>query len=474
MPTPTIDTNLPVYIPERPPGVVLFEKDALVSQDISSRFRLLNFLGDVTVVRDGDKADITILGGGPFCHDYLVDSHHTGSEGQIVTMPNTTHTYKIYTTVKGAVDDANANRQTNSQSTSFLICGTGLFEDRYQEAVQIDLDPPSAGSYHLFGTGADTTQIDGMMTSGSLFNIPTQSLDSQVEFHHIEMRTLESIALVQGGGSTRINIDNCWLRPNDSGARAIEAGLGVVGWNISNTNFEGTGIGIDSGTLMNVRLTNCYMAMTIGIRMVNAVQVYCTNVKFNCSLRDVEIGATTGAMIFSAGGACEFNKGIHFTSGGAFSWFDNFTIDGCTFIIGSGDIGIDYSGATREGALLLAVAHVLTGNTFRGTGTAKGIVGGSSLADGPHHSTVVSNAFTGFTAGNEIIDMDLTGDNEVAHNRTDSGATLPNTGVGHVIGGAAEDEIQQGALGSRPATPTGGLMIWVDTDAGDAYMWDTL
>jgi len=383
-------------------------------------------------------AAIATPGAGPWLWDYLICRTYTGVDG--AEFEAFGHTYKIYSTIGAAVADANVNRQAVLQSTSFGIIGTGIDGGspaaHYAVATTIDLDPPSGGSYHLYGSGADTVSIEGTMGSGNLFNIPTQSLDSIVEFHHLELRSNQAINLIQGGGSTRIGVDNCWLRPNDSLSMAISSGSSVIGWNISNTNIEGAGIGIGYiGTgLMNIRLTNCYVAVDTGIQMTNDAQVYCSNVKFACSVADVAIGATTGSLAFSAN-SCEFNKGITFNSGASFCWFDSFIIDGCIFILGSGETGIDYSGVTGAGGLLSCNSHSLVGNTFwTSSATARGIRGGSVAADGPKNVTVVGNSFRGFLGGNEIIDMARPGDeNEIAHNTTDSGATLPDTGTGHSI-----------------------------------------
>jgi hypothetical protein len=394
------------------------------------------------------------IGGVSFYFDMLIDPSWVGPQGQVV-QSFSGFTFRVFNAIKAAADAANTDRQATGQSTSFFICSIENTQYSYQEDTTIDWDPPNAGSYHVYGTGSDATSIEGTMISGDLFNIPTLVNDSIVEFHHLELKTDESIDLIQGGGSTGITLDNCWLRPNDSGAKAIDTGNAGVGWNIANTNIEGSGVGIGrtGAGLMSVRLTTCYVAVTTGIQLINDAQVYCTNVRFNCTDEDVEIGATTGALAFSAGG-CEFNEGIYFTSGASVSWFDNFVVGTCVFNLGSGETGIDYSGATGAGALLNAAAHSITSNTFRGSGTAKGIVGGSALADGPHHVAVGFNSFEGFTAGNEIIDMDLTGDNEVAHNVTDSGAVLMTVGAGHQADSISvwvADDAQNPSIGVIPA-----------------------
>ncbi|KKK88841.1 hypothetical protein LCGC14_2739090, partial [marine sediment metagenome] len=93
-----LEAALQARVPDHPPGVVLYEDDALVSQNISPRFRHLNFIG-ATVDRSTDtteRADIIIPGGqggtGPFEYDYLLDknwatvvSNGLGSEGDSFT-----------------------------------------------------------------------------------------------------------------------------------------------------------------------------------------------------------------------------------------------------------------------------------------------------------------------------------------------------------------------------------------------------
>src|SRR3990167_5463660 len=346
-------------------------------------------------------AVVSGIGSGPFVYDYLIDKNWAtivaaggGSEGETFTTFHG-HTFKVYSTIEAAVSDANTNRQTVLQSTSFFIVGTGVGTSIYQVATTISLDPPSAGSYHLYGSGADTVTIEGMMSSGILFDIPTQSLDSLVEFHHIEIKTSQPITLIQGGGSTRIALDNCWLRPNHSGATAISPGNSGVGWNISNTNIEGSGFGIAAIgiSLMGIRLTNCYIAVSTGIQMTNDAQVYLSNVRFQCSVADVAIGATSGALAFAASN-CEFNNGIIFNSGASLCFFESFIVNGCIFILSGSETGINYAGATGTNTLLACRSHSIVGNAFWTTSaSAVGIRGGSVTANGPKQVAIVGNSF---------------------------------------------------------------------------------
>lgn len=376
------------------------------------------------------------LSSGPFEYDYLIDKkwENIGPEGQDrLTFHG--HTYKVFSSLSRAVTDANVNRQATLQSSSFMLVGTGVEGGspsvHYVEDTQISLNPPNGGSYLIYGSGPDSVTIEGTMTSGDLFNIPTQVNDSVIGIFGIELRTNEAIDLISGGGSTRVLIDNVWLRPNNSSAAAINPGNAGIGWNISNTNIEGVGAAILGGTLYSVRLNTCYVATTIGIDLTNDAQFYGTLVRFNCTTADVNIGATAGSLAFVVDN-CEFNKGIRFNSGAALCAFRTFVVGDCIFILGNGEVGIDYSLCTGASSLIAAESHSLVGNSFSGSGTAEGIRGGLAATNGPRHVAVVANSFEGFAADSEIIDMARDADgNEIAHNVTDSGATLPDTGTGH-------------------------------------------
>lgn len=381
------------------------------------------------------QVSVPHAGLGPFGYDYLIDANWAtvvaaggGTEGQSFTTFHG-HTFKIYSTIGGAVTDANTNRQTLAQSSSFFIAAGD-----YTVSTQITLTPPTSGSYNLFGAGMDSVTITGTMSSGALFLISPSVLDSMVDFQNLELVTTAAINLIQGSLSCRASIDNCFLRPINVGATAISPrSTGVAGWNISNTSIEGTGKGIaSSGTvLLLVRLTNCFIQTATGIELGEQGFIECDNVRFECSTRDISITANVSSLALLLSN-CEFHKGIRFS--GTPCWFSNFVVSGCLFFLGSGEVGIDYSGATAALSLLDCRGHSLVGNSFFGAGTAIGIRGGSATAAGPTTCTVVGNTFISFTAGNEIIDMDRAADgNNVAHNATDSGTVLPDTGHSHKL-----------------------------------------
>src|SRR3990167_3281924 len=109
------------------------------------------------VVTAGNLAE---RGMGPFMWDYLVDANWAaevaagrGTEGQVFTTFHG-HTFKVYSTIPAAITDANANRQTANQDSSFfIVAGT------YTISSANTLLPPLLGAYHFYGSGQRETII---------------------------------------------------------------------------------------------------------------------------------------------------------------------------------------------------------------------------------------------------------------------------------------------------------------------------
>lgn len=394
------------------------------------------------------QVELPSSGSGPFGYDYLIDTNWAtvvaagdGTEGQSFTTFHG-YTFKVYSTIKAAVDNANSSRQTLGQSSSFFIAGGD-----YTVSVTIEIDPPTSGSYHFYGSGSDSVTITGTMSSGNLFHIAAIVLDSLVEFHHLEMVTSNAVTLIAADTSDRVTIDNCFLRPLNTSAKAIAPGhTAGAGWSISNTSIEGTGIGIKDGTaLFYMRITNSYIAVATGIEIGNQGLLECENVQFACSTQDVSFTTTASGGEGVLFNNCQFEKGMRFS--GSVCWIFNFVVTGCFFLLGSGEVGINYSGATALNSLLDAKAHSIVGNTFFGVSSSIGIRGGSATAGGPRYCTVVGNTFYSFTGGNEIVDMLKTG-NVVAHNTSDSGYLLPDQDPHHGGSGVPGPPGQEGEPGA--------------------------
>ncbi len=357
-------------------------------------------------------------GQGTFCYDYRVISSWTGTEGQSFTLENTTHSYKTYSTVKSAVDDANANRQTVGQSSSFFICG-GL----YQEATTISIDPPISGSYHFFGVGRDRVTIEGTMTSGHLFDVATQASESIVTMSEIMLDTSNAITLLNGGGSTRIFLDNLWFRPRNNDAIALDPGIPGVGVWLSDFLIEGSGLGIaeSGGIYGGLHLANGYISTRIGIETSGDSLIFSSNVQFSCSSYDVLISSAGANAFISFTGGCYFTRGCRIESNLAVV-IGSLIYNGCTFNLGASEIGVDFASATDASS---CKAFTFVGNTLSG---ASGAIGVRGLAgSGPTYSVVKANTFEGFTSGNEIVDMDHS-TNTVGNNVSDAGA-ISESGV---------------------------------------------
>ena len=79
-----------------------------------------------------DEIDISLKatgGGFGFCYDYLVMSGWTGTEGQTITIPDSTETFQVYSTIGGAISAANT---ANTAGKTFSI---GVCPATYNESI---------------------------------------------------------------------------------------------------------------------------------------------------------------------------------------------------------------------------------------------------------------------------------------------------------------------------------------------------
>ena len=72
---------------------------------------------------------LTFGGGLGFCYDYLVMSGWVGTEGQTITIPDSTETFQVYSTIGGAISAANT---ANTAGKTFSI---GVCPGTYNESI---------------------------------------------------------------------------------------------------------------------------------------------------------------------------------------------------------------------------------------------------------------------------------------------------------------------------------------------------
>ena len=380
--------------------------------------------------------DHTFVGEGPFWYNYLIDDSYAGlgPEGKVLPTLHG-HTYKVYSTIPGAVSDANTNRQAVGQSSSFLIC-----EGIYTINSGITNNPPNSGSYHFYGTGQGSEIRPGADPITIFTNAPLV-IQSQVSYHDLYFNAAgqSGVTFLDYGGSVRGLVDHCILNTS-AGGLAIAPGNGAVGLLVSNCNIQGSGRGIggffelecfivnnvfESGMDIGIDLDNCAHFLVVG----NKFDQLDTAIRFraNAFISNVVISGNI-IELGSASVGIKFDAGLNIQAAIAISGNDFSNI-------GDGSVGIDFNLATLASAVIRGIS--ISGNTFHGGGdfsTGIGIRGGMGV-----YQCIISNsAFHRFPAGNEIVNWAGNG-NEAMHNissRDISGVSTkqPLADIGNPVG----------------------------------------
>lgn len=99
------------------------------------------------------RFDVDAVGAG-FCYDFLVMPNWAGTEGRQFTKFDRVSTFRIYSTLQGAIDQAEADQETRA----ILLCG--------QTSENVEWDPGSGNNYagSLIIHGIDSTGTTGNMT----------------------------------------------------------------------------------------------------------------------------------------------------------------------------------------------------------------------------------------------------------------------------------------------------------------------
>ncbi len=84
----------------------------------------VDFRNGLTATRNGRRITVDAAGGVGFCYDYHVDVDYIGTEGAVVAISESTHTFKRFSTIQGAIDDAVADGQSGKTYSLGICPGT--------------------------------------------------------------------------------------------------------------------------------------------------------------------------------------------------------------------------------------------------------------------------------------------------------------------------------------------------------------
>lgn len=456
-----------------------------------NRFSVVDFVGGaaghIKSRMDANVAEIRVGGGGADCmFDYLVSecwadevAAGRGVEGQVMTSL-TGCTFIVYSTIAATMTAIDA-LGTDDSSTVFICRGT------YAETFTIPSTLDS--SITIIGSGIDNTIIKPASGSGAIITTAAQTADNNI-------LTIADLTVDTGNmsaGAIGISFGSAQhfkfhrMRINTAtdtiGCRPHNATLGNSSV-FAQVSFTGTGIGIQPSTSVGrsprTTVSACEFAdgLAIGIQLTTGTNFYLINggTHFACSQGVVINGSLPADITITD---CFFDQcadGVKVTNPAGGGRSNNIIINDNLFYLCQD--GVDLGTASGE----INGCNV-EGNTFDASGgTYVGIRAHATLLQ---HSIILGNTFLGFTSGNEITGITAaqaqTANTQIVHNVTDSGATLPEWGVGHASGGgpAAPNDAQFLTLAAdtdltaeRVLTP--GLNLFAtDAGANGAYTLDS-
>ena len=278
-------------VPDHPPGVVVYQDSARVSTDVSPRFRHLDFIG-ANVSRDGERAEIRMRGGGVFCFDYLVNkcwadevTAGRGSEGDTIN-DGFGCSFKVYSTVQGAVDDAESRQASGDLNDSVAIA---ICAGRYSETVILGATGgiDSSNGMWLYGFGLTPAGGVGHTTGAVSIGIANSTVAAIDMQSGTPTYILENLNLDTLSGAATVGFSLEASGTNVSGeARNCQFGTKVGGdfsiFKFDNCEFQELGYTIPTGkTPATVTFNHC--AFTGGNQMVwtgGAQQHYFDNCMF--------------------------------------------------------------------------------------------------------------------------------------------------------------------------------------------------
>lgn len=372
---------------------------------------------------------ICLTGAGADCmYDHLVSpcwadvvAAGKGTEGQTFTSQSNCD-FRIWSTLAGAAGAANF-----SNSTVYLCVGD------HTVTAQLNIFHDSDEVLTFIGAGMERTRIIGTQASGRMLNfsgpaspdaygIVVKNLsimaDNPIELVRLAAGALSFEDVIfdldRGGGGVGLN---------------VPSGVSLYGLNVKffgGTNNVGTGITFASGSVDDDngahRLIKCFFDTSIGIQCSGSDDVWVDNSDFLCESRDV-LFTTSSLMERVSFNNSRFTKGVRIESVAGIV-HKGLSFSTCKWRLGANEVGIDYDHTTTS-----ATALGLSVQDCEFHATTASSIGIRGETDGPIQSIIKGNKFFGFTANNEMVGLlaTLASGNQIGHNTTDSGATLPDT-----------------------------------------------
>lgn len=452
-------------------------------------FDRINLVGGTATVNADEPRQIDIsLGGtagsGADCmFDYLVSSCFATlsgfTEGEVFSSVSGC-TFQGYSTIQGAATAISALSAPNLDPVLYICPGV------YVENVVFS--GPTANTVTIIGAGRLATQITGPAAFGTtLAHTVTSSTLFILENLRVNAsNTVGAICIGDVGGSSNWLVRNCQINTSATASSiGIYTGPSTAStpWRFEQCLFSGSGTGFadsgpgDTGVVWgNVMVQNSSFTVATGVWFSNDNNFTAENCMFTglIGIKNDASQTVDGLKL----NTCFFRgctSGVISTGGGGFR---RGQIESCRFE--SCVTAIDFGTVANA-----STAFEIEGNTFIAfTGSNKAIDDTSGQLS---QSIILGNSFTGYTAGNEIIGVD-TSDNQIAHNTTDSGFTLPDTHIGGAGGAGANEPYVvyapptalpnakqyinvSGAVPTPATTPEGAFFYNTTTDA--LYVNDT-
>lgn len=358
--------------------------------------------------------------GGVYQADYVIDPNYTGTAGGII-ITATGATVRAYATLSGAITHALANRTAANQDTTFYFVG-GV----HVVSTAQTLTPPNGGSWVFIGSGTDATEISCTQASGTAFTCSNISGAGRYVIQDLKITTTQPIKIWDCGSGNESFFNLVHFDPNNGSAVGLDAGVASnsLGTFATGCTFTGSGKGVggSSGPVAagSFYAGNCFFQSAVGISLGSqSGLVVVSGGRATCSTVFIDVPSSTAEIVAVSAVAVDC-PGFRITGSGTILHALSFT--GCTFVLSSTEIGIDFAQTTGAGSANVDGVS-LVGNNFYGGASTVGIKGHASAASGPQAATVIGNSFYGFATGNEITNMHKTGDGtRVFNNISDAGA----------------------------------------------------
>lgn len=370
---------------------------------------------------------------GPFWYDYLIDANWAtevaagrGTEGQEFT---TFHgfSFKVYSTPDGARDDAVTNRATSGQDTTFLVVAGDY-------TMTSTLELTCAGNYQThrwIGSGPNRTKFLAGANSTAIVNCQGEGSGAGVDpTYYIEDIGFDGNAKT---GCDHINIragaeahiSNVRLVGIASDANGIDAKHDVRGIWVSHSYLQGTGIGIQIGSLTSAAAScfvqDCYFnGFNIGIhlRTTSECHVGISGNEFWLCDRGVSLSGQPNQMYITGNlfHMATNDIGIAFRHGNGYNYSNTIIATNVFKPISGTGAGIDFSNLSSSFPDAVFGINII-GNTFEALrGGSEAGVRGNADSNMVNNSLLTGNIFIDFVSGTEYPNWDVGSGCEAYHN----------------------------------------------------------